>query len=742
MVGLLKELNPNAKLPDVKGGVSELDHKIAKRYMSELRMIRREVGEDGDSSEDEVYPEGIPEIERVCSKAEVERSYAEFSRNSLRTPLLVPGHKIERKRPADSPKSLLRRPDQANGQPFKMSKTEDPTKAQKSLLKPIKNDGHVAAIPAEPKKADPDCFFSLLKLLLDGFKDRRSTSEALTMAVKDWLQRTDKGRCLWIGNTEWTGKVASALKFLAGGFQEKPPDFVALLKKNPLTGTFTWVGNDYKNGGSLKSLNEIWLKVDDPEPSKAGSSSGEVVENFHAQEARRMANPDRPFTYRFQDREDVVVGPVRTQTATKVKNHPILVTDRPPCVTIIVLVLDAVARLPEGEGTKADICNLLKGSQFINKVAVMENPNSLGAVVSGALDRLQGESDPPCKYLSERKMWKYLHYGLREEDFAAMHGDKSAKATPPKQRKTRTTFGSVSPLIASAPSQEELTNSAVNSILPSDPEPPLSLPTMPLPLSTDQREVFAPNVVEASPVTAVPSPSAPEVSGVSMLKVVPSQGIRSVPVPSLSGRIPCAESGAGQATRTESILLSPQQEARQVILKSNEPSGSRQHHSLLLPKTSHEQTSPVHHQQVAVQGEEGRHVQLASPEIQRVLKRPQPSLVLPSRPSVTKNVIKITKPGGPIVVQKTEIGLLQTSRAQAPPPPSQQQILNIGGRQIILSGGNANQPLSASPQVVVTAPRPQQLQQQVMVQANIGGKTVLLSQEQARKLGLGNIRIN
>ena len=37
-------------------GVSEFDHKVAKRYFSELNIIRQEAGESGNSSEDENYP--------------------------------------------------------------------------------------------------------------------------------------------------------------------------------------------------------------------------------------------------------------------------------------------------------------------------------------------------------------------------------------------------------------------------------------------------------------------------------------------------------------------------------------------------------------------------------------------------------------------------------------------------------------------------------------------------------------
>ena len=39
------------------------------------------------------------------------------------------------------------------------------------------------------------------------------------------------------------------------------------------------------------------------------------------------------------------------------------------------------------------------------------------SAVSGALDRLQGEADPCCKYDTSKKTWQYLHLGRASEDF-------------------------------------------------------------------------------------------------------------------------------------------------------------------------------------------------------------------------------------------------------------------------------------------------------------------------------------
>ena len=43
----------------------------------------------------------------------------------------------------------------------------------------------------------------------------------------------------------------------------------------------------------------------------------------------------------------------------KAREHTMLVSDRPAYVTILCLVRDAVARLPNGEGTRVDVSHLV-----------------------------------------------------------------------------------------------------------------------------------------------------------------------------------------------------------------------------------------------------------------------------------------------------------------------------------------------------------------------------------------------
>ena len=76
---------------------------------------------------------------------------------------------------------------------------------------------------------------------------------------------------------------------------------------------------------------------------------------------------------------------------SKARDHALLKQDRPSYITILSLVRDAAAKLEDGVGTRADICELLKDSQYITENLTDSQINS---IVSGALDRLHYEKDP------------------------------------------------------------------------------------------------------------------------------------------------------------------------------------------------------------------------------------------------------------------------------------------------------------------------------------------------------------
>ncbi|KAJ6799267.1 uncharacterized protein M6B38_208380 [Iris pallida] len=151
--------------------------------------------------------------------------------------------------------------------------------------------------------------------------------------------------------------------------------------------------------------------------STISPSSEEVRAYFRREELLRYLIPDRAFSYTASDGKKSIVAPLRRgggKPTSKARDHFMLKPDRPPHVTVLCLVRDAAARLPGSIGTRADVCTLIRDSQYIVEYVSDAQVNQ---VVSGALDRLHYERDPCVQFDSERKLWVYLHRDREEEDF-------------------------------------------------------------------------------------------------------------------------------------------------------------------------------------------------------------------------------------------------------------------------------------------------------------------------------------
>uniref|UniRef100_A0A9J7XM36 Nuclear factor related to kappaB binding protein n=1 Tax=Cyprinus carpio carpio TaxID=630221 RepID=A0A9J7XM36_CYPCA len=229
----------------------------------------------------------------------------------------------------------------------------------------------------------------------------------------------------------WTELVVPALQFLAG-------ESKVCISLHIYTGPSQEVDKD------LSALCQLWLESKDHVIVKVVNdwcthawhfmlffllfirwtdyvvrpSTGEERHVFQEQEQQRYDQPHKAFTYRMHGFESVV-GPVKgvfdkETSLNKAREHSLLRSDRPAYVTILSLVRDAAARLPNGEGTRAEICELLKDSQFLAPDVTSAQVNT---VVSGALDRLHYEKDPCVKYDIGRKLWIYLHRDRSQEEF-------------------------------------------------------------------------------------------------------------------------------------------------------------------------------------------------------------------------------------------------------------------------------------------------------------------------------------
>lgn len=171
---------------------------------------------------------------------------------------------------------------------------------------------------------------------------------------------------------------------------------------------------DLKSPLAEKSYPEV--KIQDAEiGSKTGNGfSTDNIMSFHEQERERYANPIQSFVYKLPNGEQRWVAPVCKKTmdsSVRPRDHFLLLPERPSAVTILSLVRDAASKLPQGYGTRSDICDLLKESQYINPQIDEEKMSS---VVSGALDRLHYETNPCVRFDIGRKLWIYLHWPKEE----------------------------------------------------------------------------------------------------------------------------------------------------------------------------------------------------------------------------------------------------------------------------------------------------------------------------------------
>lgn len=364
------------------------------------------------------------------------------------------------------------------------------------------DDNHIVYKTPELMQETHACYFSLIRDIFCSTQYHRTTMDTLQDKVSAWLSNPITALNDWYSQADdWFSLLTSAVSFLAGEFADQPEDFVPYLEYKKSMHIYQWIGAGRDSDQHLSPLCDYWLNRrnemgatqsglsddDDMQLNELSrgkyNSSGELndsgtiadrslsplpprcpttwtvgkatsaeIEEFRIQERRRFENPHLSFTYRMHGYESVV-GPVKgiyTQLPafTKARGHNMLTIDRPNFVTILTLVRDATARLPNGEGTRADICELLRSSQYINPEAA---DNVLQTIVSGALDRMHTENDPCVKYDPKRKIWIYLHRNRTEEEFERMHQQFQGKSKHKKQSTRKIKTKSAKPCVIAKP---------------------------------------------------------------------------------------------------------------------------------------------------------------------------------------------------------------------------------------------------------------------------------------------------
>ncbi|XP_032658246.1 nuclear factor related to kappa-B-binding protein isoform X2 [Chelonoidis abingdonii] len=431
-------------------------------------------------------------------------------------------------------------------------------------IPPISQDPSTIALSAvkeEPLEEIKPCigvneisssFFSLLLeiLLLEG----PTSLSVLEDKVLDWQSSPASTLNSWFSFApNWSELVLPALQYLTGDCRDVPSSFSPFVEFKEKTQQWKLLGSSQDHEKELVALFQLWLETKDQTFFKENEdssdattpiprvtdyvvrpSTGEEKRVFQEQERYRYSQPHKAFTFRMHGFESVV-GPVKgvfdkETSLNKAREHSLLRSDRPAYVTILSLVRDAAARLPNGEGTRAEICELLKDSQFLAPDVTSAQVNT---VVSGALDRLHYEKDPCVKYDIGRKLWIYLHRDRSEEEFVFLYSGivpqlflsaerihqaqaaaaKAKKALqqkpkPPAKIKSSSKESSVKvfPSSASEPSQLSLSDSS----MPPTPVTPVT-PTTPAlpatPISPPPVSVVSKTVPSVGPEPAKPSQS-------------------------------------------------------------------------------------------------------------------------------------------------------------------------------------------------------------------------------------------
>lgn len=141
----------------------------------------------------------------------------------------------------------------------------------------------------------------------------------------------------------------------------------------------------------------------------------EQLRDFHRQERERYALDNAPYRYTLPY-GSFCVAPQRIKAAKVLRKHQMLLDDRPAAVTLQDVVRDALARLPQGVGTKSDIQLLILDSQYVH-----QNVSStvVSNAVSDCLDRLSAVADPAAAYHGPSRLWSHLHRNRQLHEFEA-----------------------------------------------------------------------------------------------------------------------------------------------------------------------------------------------------------------------------------------------------------------------------------------------------------------------------------
>ncbi|RXG67438.1 Nuclear factor related to kappa-B-binding protein [Armadillidium vulgare] len=250
------------------------------------------------------------------------------------------------------------------------------------------------SITAELTQETHLSFFSLLRDIFCSTANQRMGKPQIISSISTWQDSAISPLNEWF-----------CFKYLL-------PDFVPFIEYKNTLKYFQWIGAGRDSDANLEPLCQYWLSNRDNIPCiwpKDGVFVGIEVEDRKPPLPLQVKGTTVTTSQPLNNWSLKLASPIE-EGLPKSEYHE---QER--------RLWDAVARLPNSEGTKVDICELLKESQFLVPINSQSLENTLNNVVSGALDRLQNEKDPCVKFDTSRKLWVYLHKSRSEKELEMMH---------------------------------------------------------------------------------------------------------------------------------------------------------------------------------------------------------------------------------------------------------------------------------------------------------------------------------
>lgn len=630
-------------------------------------------------------------------------------------------------------------------------------------------DYEVVEYSPEMTQDTQNCFLSLIRDIFCSTTDHRIKLEELRKRINIWLKNPIAPTNAWYKDVEqWGSLLISAVHFLSGEFLDQPQHFVPYLEFKSQMNIYQWIGAGRDSDARMLSLNQYWLSrrnemgikasnalkqkpftkiLTNPEKNesnyllqsisppnhrcrstwKVQSPTKSELAEFQAQEQKRYENPYFPFIYNQHGYESVV-GPLRdmhlpVSVITKARDNNILIPDRPNFITTVAIVRDAIARLPNGEGTFDAICELVKYSKFLT---LNLNENVIRSFVSTALDTISSENhDSSAKFDNKRKLWVYMHRNRSEEEFERIYQQQQGNIKPKK-----TVYRKINPM-ENIIRVSTNTSSNVNSVgnttaikvskISTDSE---TMPQMPALAAFDTKKI---NQVQSSPPP---------------LKISPKRFIKTV---SSDKSIEPFDVEASLDAHTTPIVKASDNKTSRVILKATSQISQLQANNLMNPGRSQ---SPKVTTVLGTKKVIGKPVVIGQNETI--------SMASQSNPSNSSNYIVTMSPSNGDKLKSSDPPALQTSLQQAKSTMSQKNF-------VMVSANNEKMPLaqqsqkfiitSSSPQLasqkggkVITLPRNQtpMLSQQKQILTNVivqqqkakSGQQILLSTNNTQKIPL------